>query len=100
MDFEPDDENEEVQQAILDGLAALEGCEAFDIEGLPEPGPLGEFNEWLMGLDTTRASSPIQPSPLPSPPLVMLYAGNGMYHAVPADYVQWEGRRWRSPRRN
>ena len=41
----------------------MEGCDAFDIEGLPELGPLVDFNEWLSRVETARASSPKEPSP-------------------------------------
>ena len=86
------DNDDELQQAIMEGLEALDGCEEFGIEGLPDLHQMEDFNVWLMGRDATRASSPIPPSPPFSPPPVMLYAGNGMYHAVRADYVRWEGR--------
>ena len=107
-EFQPDDANEELQQAILDGLAALEGCEAFDIEELPAL-DVGNFEEWMMGLELPQAASPPElrrphhlpmtppgtpppnlspPSTSPSP--VMHYDGDETYYEVLADHVQWE----------
>ena len=82
-----DNDDEELQEAIMEGLEALDGCEEFDIEGLPDLHQMEDFNVWLMGLDASRASSPMVPPPSP----VMIYAGDGVYHAVPADNVRWEG---------
>ena len=92
----------------MDGLAALEGCEVFDIEELPELGPLEDFDAWLLEMNDDRASSPIllrQPHQLPmSPPgtpppassspstspLPLMFCRHEGYYVVPADNVQWE----------
>ena len=107
-EFEPDDANEKLQRAILEGLQALKGCEAFDIEELPAL-DVGNFEEWVMGLELPQVTSPPElrwphhlpmtppgtPSPAlsppsTSPPTLMLYAGDEKYYQVPADHVQWE----------
>ena len=111
-EFEPDDANEELQQAILEGLAALEGCEAFDIGELPAL-DIGNFEEWMMNLELPQAVSPpelrrphhlpttppgtpppTQSPPSTSPPPLMLYDGDETYYEVPADHVQWERLWW------
>ena len=93
-EFEPDDANEELQHAILEGLQALEGWEALDIEELPAL-DVENFEEWGMGLELPQATSPPElrrphhlsmtppgtpppalSSPFTSLPTLMLYAGD------------------------
>ena len=68
MDFEPD---ESLQEAILNGLRALEGCIAFMVEDIPELSSPLAFNAWLMDLEPEEEEQQDgQRSPSPPPPVL------------------------------
>ena len=93
--------DESLQEAILDGLRALEDCAPFALEEIPELSSPLAFNAWLMGLEEEeeeqRVQSPsleemgeVSPSPSPpSSPSFMLYDPHEQrYYEVPAELAQ------------